>query len=62
MLSLRYRVAAAALNDESLRPLLLSALREATPRYRDYVRRYKGPGNPMNKEDWEAKVLPKKKD
>ena len=32
----------------------------AEPRYRDYVRRYKGPGSPMKKEEWEARVLGKK--
>jgi hypothetical protein len=32
----------------------------ATPRYRDYLRRYKGQGSPMSKDQWEAKVLGKK--
>lgn len=38
----------------------------AAPRYRDYVRRFKGPGSPMPKDEWEKKVLhkgqPPKKD
>lgn len=37
----------------------------AAPRYRDYVRRFKGPGKPMAKDEWERKVLhtgPKKDD
>lgn len=31
----------------------------AEPRYRDYLRRYKGPGAPMSKDDWEAKIFGK---
>jgi len=38
----------------------------AEPRYRDYVRRFKvkpgGPSKPMEKDEWEAKVLGKGKD
>ena len=42
-----------------IRPILASLSIVAEPRYRDYVRRHKGPGSPMKKEDWEAKVLGK---
>jgi len=44
-----------------IRPLLKESAMDlvAEPRYRDYVRRFKGPGSPMKKEDWEAKVFGK---
>ena len=33
----------------------------AAPRYRDYLRRFKGPGKPMPQDAWESKVLGKPK-
>lgn len=48
-------------NMTRLAELRLAMDKTAEPRYRDYLRRYKGPGKPMSKEDWEAKVLGKGK-